>query len=64
MESTASSWLCRIALMMLAIGLGTGWPVADAGEEPAGRAVFVAKRCAVCHEERAVLQAPDLKALR
>lgn len=38
--------------------------LAQGAEVPPGRGVFVAKGCARCHEERAVLQAPHVSALR
>ena len=47
-------------LGMLAVPVATS----GAAEESRGREVFVAKQCNICHEERAVLQAPHLSRLR
>ena len=44
--------------------LGFTAPATGAEGEHPGRAVFVSKGCATCHEERAVLQAPHLSVLR
>ena len=64
MRPTACLRFGFLALMLLGFMVVTARPSARAGEEPAGRVVFVSKGCAVCHEERAVLQAPHLSALR
>ncbi len=53
-----------LAVAVLGMVLGSGTPAAGAEEEHPGRAVFVSKGCAVCHEERAVLQAPHVSVLR
>ncbi len=61
---TSIPW-CAVALGIAGIVSSAQGPArAEAGEEPPGRAVFVAKGCAICHEERAVLQAPHLSVLR
>jgi cytochrome c551/c552 len=53
-----------LGVATLGIALGSVAPPAGAAEEHPGRAVFVSKGCATCHEERAVLQAPHLSVLR
>jgi len=64
MRPTAGIRFHLVTLALLGFVVGAQRPPARAGEEPPGRAVFVSKGCAVCHEERAVLQAPHLTALR
>lgn len=56
-------WSCA-GLAALGLFLGAGIGSREAAEDEAGREVFVAKGCATCHEERAVLQAPHLSVLR
>ena len=64
MKSVAGVRWHLLAVAVLGMALGSGPPAARAAEEEPGRAVFVAKGCAVCHEERAVLQAPHVSSLR
>ena len=65
MASGARIPWCAVALAILGIVTNTRWLAgAEAGEDPPGRAVFLAKGCAVCHEERAVLQAPHVSVLQ
>jgi cytochrome c551/c552 len=60
---TDTYWRRGLVVLGIVGAVLAGRP-ASAAEEAAGRAVFIAKGCAVCHEERAVLQAPHLSALR
>jgi len=65
MASGARIPWCAVALGIASIVSGVrGFARGEAAEEAPGRAVFVAKGCALCHEERAVLQAPHVSALR
>ena len=64
MGTTAGIRFRCIALIVLGFIVGAERPLAQAGEESPGRAVFVSKGCAICHEERAVLQAPHVSVLR
>lgn len=62
---TVRSVVPRIfVLVLLGVGVATGWSAAQTANESPGRVVFLEKKCAVCHEERAVLQAPHLSVLR
>jgi cytochrome c len=63
MRSAANIRWHGVALLAVGILLGLRPPMA-AAEDPLGRAIFLSKGCAICHEERAVLQAPHISVLR